>query len=130
MDDIKNNIDLECSSCFTDNRVNLSSDIKCKKCKESLSGKLYKSFVVSTGLILGVGAIGGAVIDDIVNFNRVSVKTEYKMMRQCLNRFHDRETCFCTVESMSGFLDAQRARLYGKEKLKILLLEHYEECEN
>ena len=124
----ENKIDLECSSCSTENTVNLSSDIKCKKCNKSLTGKLYKNIIISAGLLVGLGAIGGALVDDVININRASVKTEYKMMRTCVNRFQNSENCYCAVESMSGIIDAEKARLYGKGWLKDILAERYKAC--
>jgi len=110
MDNEEKKIDLECSNCFTENTVHLSSNIKCKKCEESLTGKLYKSFILSAGLMLGIGAISGAVIDDTVNLNRASVKTEHYMMMTCLKHLGNEKGCLCAVESMSGIIDANRAR--------------------
>lgn len=97
---------------------------------------MYKSIAVSGALILGVGVVSGALIDDTVNFNRASVKTEYKMMKTCIDEhksysisYEDaRNNCYCAVESMSGLLDAQKAKFYGKIKLQKLLKEKYRDC--
>lgn len=126
-------IELECPHCSETNTVKLSKQIECKECHKSLSGHFYKSVVLSAGLLLGVGAIGGALIDDTANLNRASVKTEYKMMKTCIKEFEDRDgyraardKCVDVVESMSGVLDAQKARFYGKEGLKKELKKRYE----
>lgn len=124
----KYEINLLCPKCDNENTINLSSDIKCKKCEETLVGKSYKEFILPTIIVLGLSAISGAMIDDSLNLNRASVKTEYKMMRTCINRFYDRDNCFCAVESMSGFLDAEKARFYGSSKLANILKERYYEC--
>ena len=50
------------------------------------------------------------------------------MMRTCVNRFGNRDDCFCAVESMSGLIDAQKARLYGEKWLKDLLKDRYYDC--
>jgi ribosomal protein S27E len=121
-------IQIECPHCFHENSVQLSSEVKCKECKKPLTGKLYKSVVFSTALLIGTGVIGGAIIDDTVNINRASVKTEYKMMRTCLHEFSNRDNCFCAVESMSGFLDAEKARFYSRESLAGILKDRYESC--
>lgn len=124
----KHEISLLCPKCENKNTINLSSDIKCKKCEETLIGRSYKEFILPTIVVLGLSAIGGAMIDDISNLNRASVKTEYKMMRTCINRFNDRDNCFCAVESMSGFIDAEKARFYSSAKLSNILKERYYNC--
>jgi len=124
----KHEISLLCPKCDNENTINLSSDIKCKKCEETLVGRSYKEFILPTIVVLGLSAIGGAMIDDSLNLNRASVKTEYKMMRTCINRFNDRDNCFCAVESMSGFIDAEKARFYSSSKLSNILKEKYYDC--
>lgn len=124
----KHEINLLCPKCDNQNTINLSSDIKCKECEETLIGRSYKEFILPTIMVLGLSAIGGAMIDDSLNLNRASVKTEYKMMRTCINRFNDRDNCFCAVESMSGFIDAEKARFYGKQWLKDELKNRYYDC--
>jgi hypothetical protein len=60
------------------------------------------------------------------------------MMKTCIKEHRTyyvsyekaRDTCFCAVESMSGFLDAEKARFYGKAKLEKILKERYKECTN
>ena len=111
MENIKNNIELECSSCTERNTVNLSSDIKCKKCEKSLLGHFYKSIIIPTALVFASGIVGGMLVDDTININRASVKVEFNMMATCLKYINnDVEGCSCAVESMSGFIDANRAR--------------------
>jgi hypothetical protein len=124
----KHNIDLLCLACDHKNKVYFSSDIKCKECNETLIGYTYKVFIVPALVVIGLSAIGGAMIDDTLNLNRASVKTEYKMMRTCINRFGYRDNCFCAVESMSGFLDAEKARLYSRSKLSDILKDRYNDC--
>jgi transposase-like protein len=126
----KDQINLECPECSEDNIVKLSSELKCKKCEKTLLGFNYKRFLLPTIAVVGLSGAAGAIIDDTVNLNRVSVKTEYKIMRTCINSFYDRETCFCAVESMSGLVDAQKAKLYGDKWLKDLLHERYNDCKD
>ena len=125
-------IELECPHCYEKNSVKLAQQSKCEKCQKSFSGHFYKSVVLSAGLLLGVGAVGGALIDDTINLNRASVKTEYKMMKTCIDEFKyrdgyktARDKCYDVVESMSGFLDAEKARFYGKEGLEKELAKRY-----
>ncbi len=126
-------INLECPHCSESNSIKLSKQIECKKCHKSLGGHFYKSVVLSAGLLLGMGAVGGALIDDTVNLNRASVRTEYKMMKTCIDEFKYRDgykparnKCFDVVESMSGVLDAEKARFYGREGLKKELKQRYD----
>ena len=90
----------------------------------------YKRFLLPTVVVVGLSGIAGAIVDDTTNLNRASVKTEYKMMRTCVNRFNNRDTCFCAVESMSGLVDAQKARLYGVKRLEELLEDRYNDCKD
>jgi len=79
---------------------------------------------------IGRRIVGGTLLDDTINVNRASVKTEYKMMRTCIYEFQDRDTCICAVESMSGFIDAEKALLYGHEWLKEVLKNKYDNCKD
>lgn len=125
-----NNIDLICPSCSKENKIILSSNIKCKECNETLIGRTYKEFILPIMITIGLSAIGGAMLDDTININRASVKTEYKMMRTCVNKFQDSDGCVCTVEAMSGLLDATKARFYTEEWLREVLIENYKDCKD
>ncbi|MCT7560690.1 hypothetical protein ACN2C0_01440 [Aliarcobacter butzleri] len=135
---IENSILIICDKCSEENKILLSKDIKCKKCDKSLIGSKYKEYIISgfTTILIGVGI--GAVADSYVNIQRPSVKTEYKMMKSCINfqsisdsnTIRVRDNCFCAVESMAGIVDAQKARLYGDKWLKDILIERYESCIN
>lgn len=128
----ENELKIECPECFEENIVSLSSDIKCKKCEKSLTGQKYKSVLLSAGLVFSLGAGLGVTSDAYLNINRASVKTEYKMMKTCINRFGNnsevRDDCACAVESMLGVIDAQKARFYSTSWLKDVLKEKYNEC--
>ena len=126
----KNYIEVECPHCLEDNKIKLSSEIKCKHCEKKLTGSKYKSIVISTLVAMSLGAVGGSLGDDILNINRASVKTEFKMMQTCLYIFNDRDNCLCAVESMSGFIDAQNTKMRGNEWLKDTLRERYEDCKD
>jgi len=126
----QNYINLICSECDESNKVRLSTELKCKKCEQKLSGFDYKKFILPTIAVIGLSGISGAILDDTLNLNRASVKTEYKMMRTCIYEFQDRDTCYCAVESMSGFVDAEKARLYGPKWLEEVLKDNYDNCKN
>lgn len=126
----QNYINLKCSECNESNKVKLSTELKCKKCEQKLSGFDYKKFILPTVAVIGLSGISGAILDDTLNLNRASVKTEYKMMRTCIYEFQDRDTCFCAVESMSGFIDAEKARLYGRKWLEEVLKDKYDSCKD
>ena len=134
------NIILECPECFERNEVEFSTELKCKKCEKTLSGISYQKILPTSFLLLTLTAFTGVVIDDEIHVYRPSVKTEYKMMKTCINEFQDkdlnkdykyvRNICFCAVESMSGILDAEKARTYSEQKLKDLLKNNFDECKN
>ena len=127
----KHNIDLLCPECEHENKINLSSDIKCKECDKTLLGHTYKRFIFPLALTVGLSAVAGAIIDDTVNINRSSVKTEYKMMKTCIDTFgyskNVRNNCVCAVESMSGVFDAQVSRL-NNDYLEETLRDRYYNC--
>ena len=123
-------INLECPECSEINKIKFSTELRCKKCEQKISGFDYRRFILPVIAVIGLSGIGGAVLDDTLNLNRASVKTEYKMMRTCIYEFQDRDTCFCAVESMSGFIDAEKARLYGTKWLKEVLKDRYDNCKD
>lgn len=128
----KNLLEVECPHCSKENEIKLSSEINCKECNKSLLGNKYKSFIFSATTVLTLGAGLGLISDSYLNINRASVKTEYKMMKQCINSYGNsatvRDTCFCAVESMAGIVDAQKARLYGSNWLSDVLDDKYRSC--
>ena len=48
-----------CPSCDKENNLNLEAKVKCGSCGESLSGATYKKQIVSGGVILAIGIVGG-----------------------------------------------------------------------
>lgn len=133
----ENHIEVECPHCEHENKIKLSNDISCKECKKTLVGFKYKSFLVSTAVVLSFGAAGGSVGDTFLNISRPSVKTEYKMMRQCISKYSGysssktiRNNCICAVESMAGIVDAQKAKYYGADWLEEVLDDKYKSCKD
>ena len=134
----KNNLEIECPYCFEENSIKLSETIKCKKCSKSLINEKYKKPILSAFATILIGSGLGVTADGYLNINRASVKTEYKMMKSCINYHRDyygtysdvRDNCACAVESMVGILDAQKARFYSENKLYHILNERYKSCDD
>jgi hypothetical protein len=130
----KHNIDLLCPTCDHKNKVYFSSDIKCKECNKTLIGYTYKIFIVPALVVIGLSAMSGVVIDDTLNLNRVSVKTEFNMMVECINRNssdkNEVNDCVCAVESLSGFLDAEQLRFRDSSWKSRELQSRYNSCKN
>lgn len=130
----ENIIEIECPECTENNTIRLTSTITCKNCDKPLIGEKFKKplFSALTLLLLGTGV--GVGIDPYININRPSVKTEFKMMKQCIEIYgHSisvRDNCACAVESMTGVVDAQKARIYGSDWLADVLDEKYTSCSN
>ncbi|QKF77520.1 hypothetical protein [Arcobacter defluvii] len=132
-EEIKNTLDIECPHCLEENKINLSKEIRCKKCEKPLIGEKYRKPILSAMTTILIGSGLGITADAYLNINRASVKTEYKMMKTCIGLFGSytfvRDRCACAVESMSGVIDAQRARILGIEKLEKILRNRYNECD-
>lgn len=132
----ENKLEIICEKCNTENIILVSKDLKCKNCNNSLNNKRYKEFILSGTKILLVGAALGAVADSYINIQRPSVKTEYKMMKYCIdvNSNYGRHTsivrdrCACAVESMAGIIDAQKARLMKENQIYNIVLDKYYSC--
>ena len=126
--------DICCPKCKDINTIHTAEEIKCKSCETSFAGKKFGQ-IVSNGIVSFV-LTGGIVLttDAYLHINRVSVKTEYKMMKQCIDQRKNtpqvRDTCACAVESMSGVIDAQIARVKGSEWLEEELNTRYRNCLN
>ena len=135
-EEVKNTLDIECPHCFEENQINLSKEIKCKKCEKPLIGEKYRKPIFSAMTTIFIGSGLGLTADAYLNINRASVKTEYKMMKTCIDEFSKifgmtddvRDKCFCAVESMLGIVDAQKAKFYGKNRLREILKDRYNEC--
>ena len=130
----ENKLYIECSNCISSNTIKLSSNIKCKKCNETLIGKFYKSAILSTALVGMLSGTAGTIVDDIIHINRVSVKTEFNMMVECINRnSSDRNEvndCVCAVESLSGLLDAEQLRFRDSSWKSRELQSRYNGCKD
>lgn len=132
-------LNIECPHCGHDNKVKLISSTQCKndKCQKPLIGQKYSKPIISIMSAIIIGGVSGVVIDGYTNVYRASVKTEYKMMKTCIDErsdngyYHDKDVrnqCACAVEQLSGFLDAERTRLYGNAKLSEMLDTAYRDC--
>lgn len=137
MSDKKYELEIECTDCLELNKIKVDNELKCKKCEKPLVGKSYKNPIISSMLLLLIGSGIGITSDNYLNINRPSVKTEYFMMQTCLKEYSNenneyseeiRDNCICAVETMSGIIDAQKARIYGESWLKEILVEKYESC--
>jgi len=130
----KHDIGLLCPTCDYENTVHLSSDIKCKECSETLIGHTYTRFILPVLAVMGLSAMGGAIVDDVIHINRVSVKTEFNMMVECINRnSSDRNEvndCVCAVESLSGLLDAEQLRFRDSSWKSRELQSRYNGCKD
>lgn len=131
---INPSFDICCPKCKDVNTIPVSEEIKCKTCQTSFAGKKFGQ-IVSNGLVSFV-LTGGMVLtaDAYFHINRVSVNTEYKMMKQCIDERKNisqvRDTCACAVESMSGVIDAQMAKLRGASWLADEMDKRYKNCQN
>ena len=107
---------LDCPECEEENRVRLSSDIKCHKCQKSLLGFKYiqKPLIkVSTALL--IGGLSGHWIDDFFEFKRYPIKIEHSIIENCLSGYsmplkyfdfkEKREICICALEKTEKKFD-------------------------
>jgi phage FluMu protein Com len=131
-EEVKNTLDIECPHCHEENQINLSKEIKCKKCEKPLIGEKYRKPIFSAMTTILIGSGLGLTADAYLNINRASVKTEYKMMKTCIDEFGNlssvRDQCACAVESMLGMIDAKRARSLELDQLTNILKSRYYEC--
>lgn len=130
----EHSFDIHCPSCNEKNKVKLSNEVKCKKCKTSFTGKIFAKIVPHGIFVFWATGALFLTADAYININRASVKTEYKMMKQCIderkNTSQVRDTCACAVESMSGVIDAQMAKVRGSVWLSEELATRYRNCLN
>ena len=87
MSDEKSKIKIECPHCAEENTINLSSEIKCKHCDESLIGEKYRKPLISafTAILLGIG--GGVALDEYLETDRYPISVEYKIMDNCISSY-------------------------------------------
>lgn len=79
-------LEIECSHCKENNDINLSEEVKCKSCGESLTTKKYaKKKIISASTALAVGLGGGLYIDEKFETDRYPIKTEYNIIQSCLS---------------------------------------------
>ena len=116
MSENKNNIlEIDCPHCFEENKINLSSAIKCKHCDKPLIGEKYSKPIISvmTAIILGIG--GGIILDEKFETDRYPIIIEYSIIDSCLSSNktplrrgyykNKRNICICALKKTESKLD-------------------------
>ncbi|MCG3692502.1 hypothetical protein [Aliarcobacter butzleri] len=80
-----NNLKIECPHCSKENKINLSTEIKCKHCEKPLIGQKYRKTFMSaiTAIILGIG--GGYYFNEKLDDNRYPLGLEYALIKSCVS---------------------------------------------
>ena len=111
----KNILEIDCPHCLEENKINLSSEIKCKNCNESLIGEKYKKPIISvmTAIILGIG--GGIYLDEKFETDRYPINIEYNIIHSCLSSYEEplneryyknkKRTCVCALGKTENEID-------------------------
>ena len=128
MSESKNNIlEIDCPHCYEENKINLSSAIKCKHCSKPLIGEKYSKPIISamTAIILGIG--GGIFLDETFETDRYPIYTEYNIINSCLTNDEEplkeeyykqkRDICICALRKTENELDYSD---YKKDKNNFL----------
>ena len=116
MSENKNNIlEIDCPHCYEENKINLSSAIKCKHCNEPLIGEKYSKPIISvmTAMILGIS--GGIFLDETFETDRYPINIEYNIIDSCLSNYEEplkrgyykqkRNICICALKKTENELD-------------------------
>ena len=123
----KNILEIDSPHCFEENKINLSSEIKCKYCNEPLIGEKYTKPIISvmTAIILGIG--GGIYLDGKFEIDRYSINTEYNIIHNCLSSYDEplneryyrikKERCICALKKTENEIDFDE---YDKNENKFL----------
>jgi len=151
--DNSSKIDFECPHCSYNNSIKFSKKIECKNCNKSMMGasKAYKTSKIdliitalASATIASVAADGYASADEMIiiattgigtmiYMSRLSIETEYKIMKTCIGEFgtniKTRDTCFCVVKKLNNYLNPILAKAKGEEWLFKQLEMQYKECE-
>lgn len=150
-DDEKKSLIIECQNCETENKIKISSEIKCKNCNTIIYGNTTRFIKENSSSILipfGIGIASGGVITDynVVSSELIAVigtgvttyfftvraklETEYKMMKKCIDRFGNtvevRDNCFCVVKKLSSMILSLKIK--DKPMIEKELVEKYNEC--
>jgi hypothetical protein len=110
-----NTLEIACPYCDEENKINLSSAIKCKHCNEPLINEKYSKPIISvmTAVILGIG--GGFFLDETFETDRYPVNVEYNIIDSCLSSYEEplkrgyykqkRNICICALKKTEQKID-------------------------
>jgi len=110
-------INLVCIKCNTENAIQVSKELHCKKCSEKLTGRKYGKIVaIPLMTIIVSGLFGYVLIDKLDNRgniigrqgNRYPIKMEFSLIEECSSGSRNlitqnyfirkRGICFCALE--------------------------------
>lgn len=110
-----NNLEIDCPHCYEKNKINLSSEIKCKHCDKPLVGEKYTKPIMSalTAILLGLG--GGFYLDDKFEADRYPISIEYDLINSCVSFYEKplkekdyrkkQNVCICTLKYTQEEID-------------------------
>jgi len=122
-----NNLEIECPHCSKENKINLSTKIKCKHCEKPLIGQKYRKPFMSamTALILGAG--GGYHINEQFQSNRYPLTVENGIINSCVSFYEQpllhkdyknkENICICALNKTQEEIDYSE---YKKKQITFL----------
>jgi hypothetical protein len=104
---------IECPHCTTVNDLGLTNTVACEKCKEALTGHLYRKPLISASMALMIGIGGYYGVDKyVLEETRYPLAVEYSLVDSCTNsdsRIFSRsgyqekkQVCICALEKTSN----------------------------
>lgn len=85
-------LNISCPSCNEENNIKLSSENKCKHCKEPLTKTKYeelkKPFIGTLTAIL-IGSFGGHQITEYFDIDRYPMSTEHSILENCISSYDE-----------------------------------------
>lgn len=152
MDNKKYVMKVDCPHCDHANSITFRKDINCENCEKSIMGRRKNRATSKISLILTalVSVTAGAIAADrhvsidemivlvgsgtatMVYMSRLSIETEYKIMKTCIDQFgqnkRTRDACFCVVKKLNSYLNPLLLKLKKEEWAIQELKRQYESC--
>jgi len=126
-----NHLELVCPECTKNTKVKTEDGVSCSSCDKTFKGMVFnkkKLLKKSAAYLVVAGAIGGVVLENKIEDDRLPYSAEYKLMDSCLSSrsgmvdvasYSERvDVCSCAIRKAVNSLGVARDRNEPDEVLE------------
>ncbi len=128
---VKEHLELVCPECTKNTKVKTEDGVSCTSCDKTFKGMVFnkqKLLKKSAAYLVVAGAIGGVILENKIEDDRLPYSAEYKLMDSCLSSrsgmvdvasYSERvDVCSCAIRKAVNSLGVARDRNEPDEVLE------------